>query len=365
MRERRDRVERRARLVHEDHLGLDGDGAGDAQALLLAAGEARRRRCLSLSLTSSHSAARRSAALDDVVSSALHAVDLAARRRRCRRSTSGTGWASGTPCRCAGGPRPGRRRARRGPGRGTRALPSTRAPGMRSFIRLRQRRKVDLAAARRADQGGDLVAADVDRDVAGQRLELAVEEVELAARKTTRAGRRARCGRRLGRVDRGRRRATASGVSWSVRSWTVVVGQAVSLPASAELVAQEDRDRRSSGSASPSRTMMPAAASSWKAACGRSAQSKIWRGIANSGVSFDLQRVEARQLGAEGHAADHDQRGRLADRARQGEDRAGEHPREARRARSGARRRATGWRRAPSRPARSRPAPPGSPRGWR
>ena len=35
-----DRVERRARLVHQDHLGLDGDGAGDAQALLLAAGEA-------------------------------------------------------------------------------------------------------------------------------------------------------------------------------------------------------------------------------------------------------------------------------------------------------------------------------------
>src|SRR5690606_27843855 len=36
---RRDRVEGRARLVHEDDLGLEGDGAGDAQALLLAAGE--------------------------------------------------------------------------------------------------------------------------------------------------------------------------------------------------------------------------------------------------------------------------------------------------------------------------------------
>ena len=31
-----DRVQRRARLVHQQHLGLDGDGAGDAQALLLA-----------------------------------------------------------------------------------------------------------------------------------------------------------------------------------------------------------------------------------------------------------------------------------------------------------------------------------------
>src|SRR3954468_5101655 len=37
---RRDRVKRRAGLVHEDHLGLDRDGAGDAQALLLAARQA-------------------------------------------------------------------------------------------------------------------------------------------------------------------------------------------------------------------------------------------------------------------------------------------------------------------------------------
>ena len=38
-----DRVERRARLVHEDDLGLHGDGPGDAEALLLAAGEAEGR----------------------------------------------------------------------------------------------------------------------------------------------------------------------------------------------------------------------------------------------------------------------------------------------------------------------------------
>jgi hypothetical protein len=40
----RDRVERRAGLVEQDDLGLDRDGAGDAQALLLAAGQARPRR---------------------------------------------------------------------------------------------------------------------------------------------------------------------------------------------------------------------------------------------------------------------------------------------------------------------------------
>ena len=36
----RDRVERRAGLVHQDHVGLDGDAAGDAEPLLLAAGHA-------------------------------------------------------------------------------------------------------------------------------------------------------------------------------------------------------------------------------------------------------------------------------------------------------------------------------------
>ena len=35
-----DGVERRGRLVHQQHLGLDGERARDAQALLLAAGEA-------------------------------------------------------------------------------------------------------------------------------------------------------------------------------------------------------------------------------------------------------------------------------------------------------------------------------------
>src|SRR5690349_2155245 len=37
----RDRIERRARLVHQDHLRTYRDGARDAQALLLAARQAR------------------------------------------------------------------------------------------------------------------------------------------------------------------------------------------------------------------------------------------------------------------------------------------------------------------------------------
>ena len=40
---RRDRVERRRRLVHQDHVRLDREAARDAEALLLAAGEAERR----------------------------------------------------------------------------------------------------------------------------------------------------------------------------------------------------------------------------------------------------------------------------------------------------------------------------------
>src|ERR1700761_9058082 len=39
----RNRIESRSRLVHEEHFGVYGEGAGDAQALLLAAGEARSR----------------------------------------------------------------------------------------------------------------------------------------------------------------------------------------------------------------------------------------------------------------------------------------------------------------------------------
>ena len=40
---RRDRVQRRARLVHEHHLGLHGQRAGDAKPLRLPAGEPERR----------------------------------------------------------------------------------------------------------------------------------------------------------------------------------------------------------------------------------------------------------------------------------------------------------------------------------
>ena len=73
-----------------------------------------------------------------------HRRRCAGRRRRSRRSTSGTGSTSGTPCRRGGAGRRRRRRRRRCRCRRCATRPSTRAPGMMSFIRLRQRRNVDL-----------------------------------------------------------------------------------------------------------------------------------------------------------------------------------------------------------------------------
>src|SRR5262249_43969587 len=78
---RRDRVERRARLVHEDDLGLHGDGAGDAEPLLLAARHPERRRLQAvLDLVPEGRAPQ--GPLDDVVELALlaDAVDLRAER---------------------------------------------------------------------------------------------------------------------------------------------------------------------------------------------------------------------------------------------------------------------------------------------
>ena len=76
---RGDRVEGRARLVHQDHLRLHGDRPGDAQPLLLTAGHAERRALQpGLDLVPQRRAAQR--LLDEVVELRLaaHAVDLRA-----------------------------------------------------------------------------------------------------------------------------------------------------------------------------------------------------------------------------------------------------------------------------------------------
>ena len=68
----RDRIERRARLVHQDHVGLDREAARDAEPLLLAARHAEGVRLQPvLHLVPERAAAQR--ALDDLVHVALHA----------------------------------------------------------------------------------------------------------------------------------------------------------------------------------------------------------------------------------------------------------------------------------------------------
>ena len=67
----RDRVERRGGLVEQHHIGLDRDRAGDAEALLLPAGEAERARLQAiLDLVPERRAAQR--ALDSSVEVGLH-----------------------------------------------------------------------------------------------------------------------------------------------------------------------------------------------------------------------------------------------------------------------------------------------------
>ncbi len=74
-----DRVERRARLVHEDHVRRRGQRAGDAQALLLAARHAERVGLQPvLDLVPQGAAAQR--ALDDLVHVSVHSQDAGAER---------------------------------------------------------------------------------------------------------------------------------------------------------------------------------------------------------------------------------------------------------------------------------------------
>ena len=132
--------------------------------------------CFSLSLTSSHSAARDEALLDDVVHLDLHAVDLRAEgdvvvdRLRER-----VGLLEDHP-----DPASHLDRADAGPVERLAVVvePALDAGAGDEVVHpVQAAEERALAAARRADQGGDLVAPDAQRHVA-QRLERAVVEVE-------------------------------------------------------------------------------------------------------------------------------------------------------------------------------------------
>ena len=158
-----DRVQRRAGLVEQQHLGLDGDAARDAQALLLAAGEAG----AALSACPSPRPQRRllQRPFDALVHLAARQVPRtgARRRRCCRRSTSGTASASGTPCPLA--------RISVTSSRVVRMFsPSSRISPVGALLGVELEHAVEgaqqraLAAARRADEGGDLALGNVEVD---------------------------------------------------------------------------------------------------------------------------------------------------------------------------------------------------------
>ena len=101
----------------------------------------------SRSLTSLEQARAAQACLDDLVQLGLarsEAVDARAVGNVVDRSTSETDWASGTPCRSWRAAARRRRRDRRCRRRRAGCRPAMRQPSMISFMRFRQRRKVDL-----------------------------------------------------------------------------------------------------------------------------------------------------------------------------------------------------------------------------
>ena len=172
----RDRVERRARLVHQDHLRLDRDAARDAEPLLLAAREAVGvvlEAVLDLVPERCREARARRARRDRPSARAP-----GARTRCCRRSTSGTGSASGRPCRSACAPRRGRRRGRRDPGRGRGSCPRRARSGSGRSCRSKQRMKVILPQPDGPMNAVTCVLDDVHRHVR-EGEELAVVDVHV------------------------------------------------------------------------------------------------------------------------------------------------------------------------------------------
>ena len=116
--------------------------------------------------TSFHSPARRR--LDSTSASLsphLDAGQLAGRSARCRRSTwSGTGWASGTPCRSGCAPRWALARVGRCPRRRAAPRRPVRRRGIISCIRLRIRRNVDLPQPDGPISAVTLPGVHVERD---------------------------------------------------------------------------------------------------------------------------------------------------------------------------------------------------------
>ena len=166
-----DRVERRAGLVHQDHLGIDGDRAGDAQPLLLPARQSGAALLQPvLDLVPQAGALQR--ALDDRVHLRLargEAVDArAVGDVLVDRLGEGVGLLEHHADAGAQ-----LHHVHRG---GVDILAVELDPALDARARdgvvhpVEGAQEGRLAAARRADEGGDVLAADVDRDVVDRLL---------------------------------------------------------------------------------------------------------------------------------------------------------------------------------------------------
>ena len=160
-----DRVDGDGELVEAEDLGLVREGAGDGEALLLAAGE-RGAEAVEAVLHLVPQRGLAQAALDDGVELGLAAScrRSAARRRRCRRCVSGRPTGSGATMpilrRSAKTSFDPRARPRRPPG----SVPETVAAGGEVDRAVEAAQQRGLARLGGADDAEDLVAADVEGD---------------------------------------------------------------------------------------------------------------------------------------------------------------------------------------------------------
>src|SRR5882724_10270341 len=193
----RNRIERRARLVEQDDLGAHGDGAGDAEPLLLAAGQAQARGVqLVLDLVLQRAAAQRlfdaavHLGLGDLLVEADAERDVLVDRHRKRRRL----------LEHHADPRPQQIEVEtwiEDVGMVQHQLAGGALPRIEIVHPVENAQERRLAAARRADEGRDAVGAKREVDVL-QRVVFAIVEIQIA---------RDHLRRRLGQRHRRRRSA--------------------------------------------------------------------------------------------------------------------------------------------------------------
>ena len=253
----------------------------------------------SLSLTSSQKAALTERFLVELVPVAPCSPPSWGRTRRCRRWTSGTGSASGTPCRCAGALRPGRLG-------GVEVhvvvahLPSTRAPWMRSFIRFKNRRNVDLPQPDEPIRAVHLVLTDRQLHVAHGAI-CAVIDRQVAARP-------------------GRSRAPDPSGGPSADPGGLGIGRRIHLrsPLSVHIGSEARSRRRSRRAGSPSSRGWPRTRGPVNALLGTIVHAKIWTGKRRERRPREPLQEPGVAGGEEaGHGADQEQRGGLPEGSRQ------------------------------------------------